>query len=59
MIWTQGPALAPLSSSVEGCDVQNIVTTVIIRVGSDALWGHLARGVFTPQTRFEKKKKSL
>ncbi len=30
--------------------------TVIIRVGSDALWGHLARGVFTPQTRFEKKK---
>jgi len=28
-------------------------------VGSDALWGHLARGVFTPQTRFEKKKKSL
>ncbi len=41
----------------EGCDVQNIVTTVIIRVGSDdALWGHWARGVFTPQTRFEKKK---
>jgi len=25
-------------------------------VGIDALWGHLARGVFTPQTRFEKKK---
>ncbi len=38
----------------------HIVTTVIIRVGSDdALWGHWARGVFTPQTRFEKKKKSL
>ncbi len=35
--------------------VQNI-TQVIIRVGSDALWGHLARGVFTPQTGFEKKK---
>ena len=33
-----------------------MVTTVIIKVGSDALWGHLARGVFTPQTRFEKKK---
>ncbi len=44
---------------MKGCDVQNIVTTVIIRVGSDALRGHLARGVFTPQTRFEKKKKSL
>ncbi len=29
----------------KGCDVQNIVTTVIIRVGSDALWG-----------QFEKKK---
>ncbi len=43
----------------KGCDVQNIVTTVIIRVESDALWGHLARGVFTPQTKFEKKKKSL
>ncbi len=42
---------------MKGCDVQNIVTTAIIRVGSDdALWGHLARGVFTPQTRFEKKK---
>ncbi len=40
----------------KGCDVQNIVTTVIIRVGSDALWGHLARGVFTLQTKFEKKK---
>jgi len=26
-------------------------------VGSDALWGHLARGVFTPQTRFEKENK--
>ncbi len=38
--------------------VQNI-TAVIIKVGSDALWGHLARGVFTPQTGFEKKKKSL
>ncbi len=36
----------------KGCDVQNL-TTVIIRVGSDALWGHLARGVFT--LRFEKK----
>ncbi len=33
-----------------------MVTTVIIKVGSDALWGHLARGVFTSQTRFEKKK---
>ncbi len=33
-----------------------MVTTVIIKVGSDALWGHLARSVFTPQTRFEKKK---
>ncbi len=38
------------------CDVQNMVTTVIIRVGRDALWGHLARGDFTPQTRFGKKK---
>ncbi len=38
------------------CDVQNMVCTVIIRVGSDSLWGHLARGVFTPQTRFKKKK---
>ncbi len=28
-------------------------------MGSDALRGHWARGVFTPQTRFEKKKKSL
>jgi len=28
----------------------------MIKVGSDALWEHLARGVFTPQTRFEKKK---
>ncbi len=35
-----------------------LVTTVIIRVGSDdALWGHWARGVFTPQTKFEKEKK--
>ncbi len=33
-----------------------MITTVIIKVGSDALWGHLARGVFTPQTRYEKKK---
>ncbi len=24
-----------------------MVTTVIIKVGSDALWGHLARSVFT------------
>ncbi len=40
-----------------GYDVQNITEhTEIIRVGSDALWGHLARGVFT---RFEKKKKIL
>ncbi len=40
--------------------ISRIVTAlVIIRVGSDALWGHWARGVFTPQTRFEKKKKSL
>ncbi len=23
-----------------------------------ALWGHLARGVFTPQTRFEEEKKN-
>ncbi len=37
------------------CGVQNI-TTVTIKVGSDALWGHLDRVVFTPQTRFEKKK---
>ncbi len=28
-------------------------------MGSDALWAHLARGDFTPQTKFEKKKKSL
>uniref|UniRef100_A0A672MJD0 Platelet derived growth factor D n=1 Tax=Sinocyclocheilus grahami TaxID=75366 RepID=A0A672MJD0_SINGR len=30
----------------KGCDVQNMVTTVILKVGSDALWGHLAWGVF-------------
>ncbi len=28
----------------------------MIKVGSDALRGHLARSVFTPQTRFEKQK---
>ncbi len=33
-----------------------MVTTVIIKVGSDALWGHLARGVFTPQTRQREEK---
>ncbi len=33
-----------------------MVTRVIIIVGSDALWGHMARGIFTPKTKFEKKK---
>ncbi len=34
----------------KGCDVQNMVITVIIKEGSDAVWGQLARSAFTPQT---------
>ncbi len=41
---------------MKGCDVQNL-TTVIINVECDALWGHLAMSVFTHYftTDFEKK----
>ncbi len=30
----------------KGCDVQNMVTTVIIRVGSDALWGPYSHVIY-------------
>ncbi len=35
---------------LKDCDVQNMVITVIIKEGSDAVWGHLTRSAFTPQT---------
>ncbi len=57
-----GSSLLPCNASdglhlrgKKGCDVQNMVCTVIIRVGGDALWGHLAKGIFTPHTMFEMK----
>ncbi len=33
-----------------------VLNPVILHYWSDALWEHLAMGVFTPQTRFEKNK---
>ncbi len=39
----------------KGCDVQNMVITVIIKEGSDVVWGHLARSAFTLQTGVRRK----